>query len=104
MAVGKNPEHAEESAEVEVLLAQAKKHEELGKKIKASLIRVEDNGKRLEQLVSPVQHTLDGVRDLQTMISSMLPSTATACAASLTCSRCQPTIGRYRQSPEAHGG
>jgi hypothetical protein len=73
MAVGRNSEHAEESAEVEVLLAQAKKHEELSKKIKASLGRVEDNGKRLEQLVSPVQHTLNGVRDLQAMVSSTLP-------------------------------
>ena len=45
---------AEESAEVEVLLAQAKRHEELGRKIKASLSRLEAIGSDLEEAAGPV--------------------------------------------------
>ncbi|KAI4153731.1 MAG: hypothetical protein LQ340_002137 [Diploschistes diacapsis] len=45
---------AEESAEVEVLLAQAKKHDELGKKIKASLARIQDTGSSLQAAIGPV--------------------------------------------------
>ena len=71
MGAARNSEHAEESAEVEVLLAQAKKHEELGKKIKASLVRVEDNANRLEKLVSPVRNQLNDAKDLQTMVSNV---------------------------------
>ena len=54
MAFKRNKEHAEESAEVEVLLAQARRHDELGKKIKASLTRIQDIGSTLQAAVGPV--------------------------------------------------
>ena len=54
MTFRRNKEHAEESAEVEVLLAQARKHDELGRKIKASMARITDIGSSLQAAVGPV--------------------------------------------------
>jgi exocyst complex component 7 len=63
MAYRRTKEHAEESAEVEVLLAHARKHDELGKKIKASLTRIQDIGSTLQAAVGPVY---SDTRTLQT--------------------------------------
>ena len=55
MAYRRNIEqHAEESAEVDLLLAQAKKHEEIGKKMKASLLRLQGIGTSLQAAAGPV--------------------------------------------------
>ena len=45
--------YAEDSAEVEVLEAQSKRLAEVTKRIKASLVRIQDNGKSLEAAVGP---------------------------------------------------
>lgn len=53
MAV-RSSEFAEDSAEVEVLFAQTKKHEEIGRKILASLGRIKESGSSLQDAVGPV--------------------------------------------------
>jgi exocyst complex component 7 len=44
----RSAEFAEESAEVEVLFAQTKKHEDIGRKIKASLSRIQESENSLQ--------------------------------------------------------
>lgn len=63
----RSAEHAEESAHVEVLEAQAKRHGELGKKIEATLHKVKDCGKNLEVAVAPVY---SDTQELQTINNS----------------------------------
>ena len=64
-------EWEEETAEVEVLRAQAKKHEDIGKRIKASLARANEIGSSLQASVGG-QSYLDTQR-LQTENQSTLP-------------------------------
>ena len=54
MVVARNAVFAEESAEVEVLFAEAKKFEELSKKMKASLARMATSGDYLQEAIGPV--------------------------------------------------
>ena len=60
-------EFAEESAEVEVLFALAKKHEEIGRKLKASVGRLEESGGILQDAVGPVY---SNTQPLQTVTAS----------------------------------
>ena len=62
-------EYAEESAEVEVLFALAKKHEEIGKKLKASVARLEESGGILQEAIGPVY---SNTQPLQTVTASKL--------------------------------
>lgn len=50
---GTNIDHAEENAEVEVLLSQATKQAEIGKKISAAVNKIQDSTNRLQDLVGP---------------------------------------------------
>ena len=50
----RNAAFAEERAEVEVLFAEAKKFQELGKKMKASMERLGTSGMILQEAMGPV--------------------------------------------------
>lgn len=54
MVNSRNAAFAEERAEVEVLFAEAKKFQELGKKMKASMRRLETSGQILQEAMGPV--------------------------------------------------
>lgn len=58
---------AEESAEVEVLFAEAAKFENISKKIKASLARLEGGAKAVKDSIGPVY---SNTQSLQTMNES----------------------------------
>ena len=60
---------AEESAEVEVLFAEAAKFENISKRIKTSLGRLEGGGQVVKDSIGPVH---DNTINLQTMNDSML--------------------------------
>jgi len=54
MIVPRNSAFAEERAEVELLLAQAEKQKEFNKRLEASVVRVDDIAKRLDEAMGPV--------------------------------------------------
>lgn len=54
MVNSRNAAFAEERAEVEVLFAEAKKFQELGKKMRASMQRMETSGQILQEAMGPV--------------------------------------------------
>ena len=54
MIVPRNSAFAEERAEVELLLAQAEKQKDFNKRLEASVARVEDIARRLDEAMGPV--------------------------------------------------
>lgn len=67
MIRSKNADFAEESAEVEVLFAEAAKFDSISKRIKASLGRLESGGQIVKDSIGPVY---SNTQSLQTMNSS----------------------------------
>ena len=68
MVKTRNAAHAEESAEVEVLLADASKFGDIGKRMKASLDRLQSGGEVVKQSMGPV---CSNTQSLHTMNTSM---------------------------------
>ncbi|KAL9615458.1 MAG: hypothetical protein Q9167_000136 [Letrouitia subvulpina] len=68
MAPARNAAHEEESAEVEVLFAEAAKLDTLSRKFKASLARLEESNQALQELMGPVY---SNTQELQTMNSNI---------------------------------
>ena len=68
MVKSRNAAHAEESAEVEVLLADAGKFGDIGKRMKASLDRLQSSGEVVKQSMGPVY---SNTQSLHTMNTSM---------------------------------
>lgn len=54
MIVPRNSAFAEERAEVELLLAQAEKQKDFNRRLEASVFRVDDIAKRLDEAMGPV--------------------------------------------------
>jgi hypothetical protein len=71
MVANRREQLAEEAAEVEVLFAQAKKHEEIGRKIRSVLTKIENTGADLESAVGPAY---SDTQIIQTMNASMFRS------------------------------
>lgn len=67
----RNAAFAEESAEVEVLFAEAAKFDNISKRIKASLARLENGAQIVKDAMGPVN---SNTQDLQTMNGSMAPA------------------------------
>lgn len=67
MNKSRNAAYAEESAEVEVLFAEAAKFENISKRIKTSLGRLEGGGQIVKDSIGPVH---DNTKNLQTMNDS----------------------------------
>ena len=67
MAKARNAAHAEESAEVEVLYAEALKSSELARKLRALQASLEGGGRTVRDAIGPVH---SNTRDHQTMIQS----------------------------------
>ncbi|MCJ1328382.1 exocyst complex component exo70 [Thelotrema lepadinum] len=73
MAYRRNIEqHAEESAEVDLLLAQAKKHDEIGRKMKASLARLQGIGTTLQAAAGPVYNDTQSLQTTTQNADKML--------------------------------
>ena len=68
MIQARNAAFAEESAEVEVLFAEAAKFDNISKRIKTSLNRLESGAKVVKDAMGPVY---SNTQDLQTMNGSM---------------------------------
>ena len=68
MVQARNAAYAEESAEVEVLFAEAAKFDNISKRIKASLGRLENGARVVNDAMGPVY---SNTQDLQTMNGSM---------------------------------
>lgn len=69
MIESRNAVFAEESAEVEVMFAEAAKFDNISKRIKASLARLEGGAQTVEDSIGPVY---SNTQNLQTMNDSML--------------------------------
>ena len=69
MATLRNLAHAEEKAEVEVLSAQAVKHNDLAKRLKALQVDLETGGRNVRDALGPVH---SNTRDHQVLIRSTL--------------------------------
>lgn len=67
MIQSKNAAFAEESAEVEVLFAEASKFDIISKRIKASLARLESGGQIVKDSIAPVR---SDTQSLQTVNGS----------------------------------
>jgi exocyst complex protein 7 len=72
--LSRRAEYAEESAEVEVLLAQARKHEELDKKLAASQKRIQETGSNLSLLMGPVYTETQGFKATNQNVDRILES------------------------------
>ena len=68
MVQARNAAFAEESAEVEVLFAEAAKFDNISKRMKASLARLESGAQVVQDAMGPVY---SNTQDLQTMNGSM---------------------------------
>jgi exocyst complex protein 7 len=68
MINSRNAAFAEESAEVEVLFAEAAKFDGISKRIKASLARLESGAQTVKNSIGPVH---SNTQSLQTMNSSV---------------------------------
>lgn len=68
MAKMRNAAHAEEKAEVEVLLADALRFSEMAKKLKALHVGLEGGGRTVRDAIGPVH---SNTREHQIMIHSM---------------------------------
>lgn len=68
MVQARNPAFAEESAEVEVLFAEAAKFDNISKRMKVSLARLETGAQVVKDAMGPVY---SNTQDLQTMNGSM---------------------------------
>lgn len=62
----RNAAHAEESAEVEVLLADASKFGDIGKRMKASLDRLQSGGEVVKQSIGPVYSNTQSLHIMNT--------------------------------------
>ena len=67
MAQVRNPAFAEERAEVEVLLAQAQKHAEMGRKVAGLQARLQGGGRSVEESIGPIH---DNTREHQVLSQS----------------------------------
>lgn len=90
-------DHAEENAEAQVLLSQAEKHRDLGKKITANVRRIEESTACLKELVGPVYND---TQELQTYNSSKCLLTITIFAQALTSSQTSTRCCKPLTRPE----
>ncbi|KAL8727288.1 MAG: hypothetical protein Q9181_005763 [Wetmoreana brouardii] len=68
----RNAAHAEESAEVEVLFAEAARFDAISKKIKASLSRLEGGGQPVNDALKPVYSNTQGLQVMNENIDKIL--------------------------------
>ena len=76
MVQARNAAFAEESAEVEVLFAEAAKFENISKRMKVSLARLETGAQVVKDAMGPVYNN---TQDLQTMNGSMFRRMTVLC-------------------------
>ncbi|KAL8811396.1 MAG: hypothetical protein Q9223_001790 [Gallowayella weberi] len=72
MMKSRNSDHAEESAEVEVLFAEATKFNAISRKIKASLARMDGGGHLVQDAVRPVYSNTHGLQTMNDNIDRIL--------------------------------
>ncbi|KAL8682450.1 MAG: hypothetical protein Q9186_001493 [Xanthomendoza sp. 1 TL-2023] len=72
MMKSRNADHAEESAEVEVLFAEAAKFDAISRKIKASLARLDGGGHLVQDAVKPVYSNTHGLQTMNDNIDKIL--------------------------------
>ena len=72
MAKARNAAHAEESAEVEILFAEAAKFDSISRKMKASLARLEDGGQIVKDSIGPVYSSTQSLQVVNSNVDKML--------------------------------
>ena len=75
MIGARNALFAEESAEVEVLFAEAKKFDELSKKMKASLTRMTTSGDYLQEAIGPAYSNTQSLQVINNSKAIIFPMT-----------------------------
>ena len=73
MVNSRNAAFAEERAEVEVLFAEAKKFQELEKKMRASMERMETSGQILQEAMGPVYSNTQPLHVINDSMLKLLP-------------------------------
>jgi len=74
MIVPRNSASAEERAEVELLLAQAEKQKDFNKRLEASVVRVEDIARKLDEAMGPVYNDTQSLSVVTNSEDPLAPS------------------------------